>query len=321
MDIAAPLSLIAERLEGWIQGFIALLPNLAVALLLLVMGWIVARFVRRGVERTMTRRTGNAELAHLTGLMVGALVVLGVGFVALGILQLDKTVTTLLAGVGVLGLALGFAFQDTVENLISGVALAINQPFSEGEAIKVADDVALVEQIGLRSTVLQHVDGPLMFLPNSQIFQNKILNFSRARGRRIEIEFGVSYADDLNHARELALGAVQDVQGVDPEEETECYWREFGGSSINGSLRFWLSPEATGRLVHARSEVIVNLKNTFDQAGISMPFPVRTLDFGVEGGLGLTQVAAQAGWTTGTDKPASADAPTQDRPGGGRDAA
>ncbi len=295
MDVQQPVELVQSRIEGWLEALIQNLPNIGVALVLLIAGWFVARGVRMAVRRGAVRYTDNTDLIRLAGTVAGVVVILGAGFLALSVMNLEKTVTTMLAGAGVIGLALGFAFQDTAANFISGVAMAIRKPFDEGDLVEIGDDLASVERIELRTTVLRRLDGPKVMIPNKTVFQNRIVNYSEGDGRRIELEVGVSYADDLENARKVALESVQRLDCVAEDRPIEFYWKEFGGSSINGVLRFWIDRAVMSHFLDARSEAVMSLKKAFDEADITIPFPIRTLDFGIEGGRTLDEVVDRFG--------------------------
>lgn len=129
----------------------------------------------------------DALVAALPNIVAAALIVLG----------LSKTVTTLLAGVGILGLALGFAFQDIAENFIAGVLMAFRRPIYIGDLIESNDFVGTVEEINLRTTVIRTADGKHVLIPNSEVLQNSIVNFSRSSELRVDLACGVSYGDDL----------------------------------------------------------------------------------------------------------------------------
>lgn len=278
MEVQEPLDLVLTRVQGWVEAFVQSLPNLAVAILVLFVGWIAARGVRKGIRKAALRYTENHDLVRLAGTVAGVAVIAGFGFVALSVMNLEKTVTTLLAGAGVVGLALGFAFQDTAANFISGIAMALRKPFDEGDLVQLGEDLAIVERIDLRTTILRRLDGPIVIIPNKTVFQNRIVNYSAGNGRRVELPIGVSYSDDLDQARQVALDAVPSFEGVDEDRAAEFYWTEFGGSSINGMLRFWLNREGMADFLRARSEAVMSLKKAYDDAGISIPFPIRTLE-------------------------------------------
>jgi small conductance mechanosensitive channel len=277
--VQAPLQLVRERLVDWAEALVRNLPNVVVALFVLFVGWVLARSVRGVVNRWVVRHTSNPDLTRLAATFASFFVILAAGLVALSVLNLERTVTTMLAGAGVVGLAIGFAFQDTAANLISGVAMAMRKPFLEGDLVEVGTDLAIVERIELRTTSFRRLDGPTLLLPNKSVFQNRIVNYSSGRGRRIELGVGVSYGDDLGVARDAAIGAVKSLQAVDSRREVAFYWTGFGSSSIDGILHFWIQEESMGPFLAARSEAVGAIKRAFDSAGITIPFPIRTLDF------------------------------------------
>lgn len=269
-----------EKLSGWAEQIVLMLPNFLLAVLAVVFFGVLSRFVRKGVVRLFTRITDNQPIANVLG-SISRVAVVALGLlVALNVLHLEKTVTSLLAGVGVLGLALGFAFQDTAANFVSGLYMAIRRPIDVGDIIEVAGQLGTVERIELRSTVLKTLDGLSVFIPNKEIFQGVVVNYTRTDERRVEVVVGVSYSEDLEEVRKLTLACVEGIEGLDTSRNVEFFYTEFGDSSINFSLRFWLAVARQPNWLEARSEAIIRIKRTFDEAGISIPFPIRTLDFG-----------------------------------------
>ncbi len=278
------------KLESWVEALILLLPNIVGAVVVVVVFALLARLVRRGVVRLMGRVSPYTQVNNLLATLayVG---VLAVGlFVALGILGLSKTVTTLLAGAGVIGLALGFAFQDIAANFISGVLLSIRRPFTEGDVLETNDFTGIVEKINLRSTLIRTFQGQIVIIPNKEVFQNPMVNFSRLGRRRVDVSCGVAYGDDLEKAKTLALGAIREIDYRDTAQDPDLYYTEFGDSSINFTVRFWVDFKKQTDFLCAQSDAIMNVKKAFDENGITIPFPIRTLDFGVVGGEKLNEV-------------------------------
>lgn len=163
MDIRNSSELILEKLEAWIRGFFAMLPNLALAILIVFIGYLIARLVRNLIAKGMRRVTGHDALLSLVTTTVYIAIILVAFFIALGVLQLDKTVTSLLAGAGILGLALGFAFQDIMANFMSGVIMAIRTPFYEGEIIESQEKMGVVQKMTLRATIIRSFEGPIPY--------------------------------------------------------------------------------------------------------------------------------------------------------------
>lgn len=293
MNLEQTLANLLDKLTGWIESFILLLPNLVVALLIVVAAWIAAKVLRKVVRRVMDRVSSYHQVNNLLA-TVAYVLALAVGtFVALGVLDLDKTVTSLLAGAGIIGLALGFAFQDIAANFISGILLSVRRPFQEGDFIETNGFNGIVEEINLRTTLVRTFQGQIVLIPNAQVFQNPLTNYSRTGSRRVDLSCGVAYGDDLEHARTVSVDAIKELDFVDASKPVNFFYNEFGGSSINFILNFWIDFEKQPDFLHAQSEAIIQLKKALDDGGLTIPFPIQTLDFGVVGGVNLNEVLPQ----------------------------
>ena len=288
-DLNEAVELLWGKLEGWGADIVLMLPNLFVALVLLIITFWVAGFVKRSLERVINRFSHSAALNNLilTLLYIGMLLV-GFFFV-LTVLNLDRVVISLLAGVGIIGLALGFAFQDIAANFISGVIIAVQKPFGVGDNIETNDYFGTIERISLRTIDIRQVTGELVKLPNKMVFENPLTNFSVYGTRRIDLEVGVSYAEDLEQVQQVVSEALQDVKNRVKTRDIEVMFDEFGDSSINLKARFWVTYSRQVDYVGAKSDAIIRIKKAFDANDILIPFPIRTLDFGIKGGEKLTE--------------------------------
>jgi small conductance mechanosensitive channel len=289
MNLANAWSLLIRKLAGWGRALFLSLPNLLVAFLALIAFWILARLVRNLVQRLLKRVSHSEQVNWLLSQALYLAILLTGTFVALGILGLDKTVTSLLAGAGIITLALGFAFQDIAANLMAGIYLSVRRPFRRGQLIKTQDYFGTVHEVNLRWTEIYTQQGQLVLIPNKQVFENPIMNYSALGRRRVDLELGVSYGADLEKVREVAIRAVEGVSTRLPERQVELFYEEFGESSINCIVRFWVSFSKQADYLEARSEAIERIKQAFDAEGIKIPFPTRTLDFGgKEGQISLS---------------------------------
>ena len=287
------ISIVTGKLTGWLEKAIALLPNLVIAIVIVVIFVLLARLAKYAFKKIFKKSHGTNMNLMMIGSNIAYLFVITMGvFIALSVMNLDKTVTSILAGAGVIGLALGFAFQDTASNFISGLFIAFRKPFNKGDFIETQDYLGTVRAINLRSTVIETVHGLEVIIPNKEVYQNAITNFTSTKRRRVDISVGVSYADDLDLAEKLAIEAVKDIKNIDQDRDNPIsfIYNEFGDSSINFSIRIWLVESAQSTYLAARSEAIKNIKKSFDENGISIPFPIRTLDFGIQGGEKLNEV-------------------------------
>ncbi|WP_342645385.1 mechanosensitive ion channel [Mucilaginibacter sp. CSA2-8R] len=285
MNIDRAYQLITDKLSLWLRELVRLLPNIALAVIILIVGFLIARSVSGAIKKLLRRFIHNQTLDNLFGSFL-YIFLLGVFiFIALSVLQLDKAVTTILAGAGIAGLALAFAFQDIAANFMSGVLISIRRPLSEGDVVKIKDYMGKVEEINLRDTVIRTFQGQMVIVPNKDVFQNPIENFSLLGKRRFDLNVGISYGDDLEKVRTVTLQAVQDLPGLCPDEQTTFFFREFGDSSINFVLRLWVDSPEQPAYLQVGSEAIVRIKKAFDDHDIMIPFPIRTLDFGIKGGV------------------------------------
>lgn len=278
------VELLWGKLEVWGKQAILLLPNILLAILVIVITFVVARLIRTWLEKIVGRFSHSAALNNLT-LTILYIMMIGFGFfLALNVLGLDKIVVSLLAGVGILGLALGFAFQDIAANFIAGVIIAVRKPFRVGDMIETNDYSGVIERITLRTIDIRQTTGEMVWLPNKMVFENPVTNFSVRGTRRIDLEVGVSYAEDLEQVQQVVIEALQEVKNRISTRDIEVMYDAFGDSSINFKARFWITYKRQVDYVSAKSDAIIRIKKAFDANNILIPFPIRTLDFAIKGG-------------------------------------
>ena len=281
---------VIDKLMGWGNDALGMLPNAVVALLVMVVAWFVARAVGNLVRRGLSRVTHNAQLRSVVGI-AARLGVWGIGlFIALSALHLDKAVTSLLAGLGVVGVALGFALQDIAANFMSGVMMAVRRPFRIGDVVDTQGVKGTIEAVDLRATSIRQPTGELVLIPNRKIYSDKIVNISSDGRIRIDLEVGVSYAADLEQVESVTRDVLEGLSSRLEDTDVDVMFTGFGGSSINLVARFWTSMEKPRDGVAARSEAVMAIHSAYDEHDITIPFPIRTLDFGIEGGERLDSV-------------------------------
>lgn len=278
IQITDLIAFLSAKFQVWYKAALDHIPNFILAVVVLVLFTFVSRYVRHLVARIMTRVSDNVSLVTMVATL-SRMAVLAVGlFFALGILGLDKTVTSLLAGAGVVALAVGFAFQDLTANFISGTFITIQRPIQVGDVVQTNGYFGKVKSINLRSIIIDNFSGQEIEIPSKEIFQNPITNFTKSGERRMQLDCGISYGDDLQLVQDIAVQAVQSLEFVRDDKPVELHFTEFGDSSINFLIWFWIKQEVAGPPL-AKSEAIKAVKIAFDQNGISIPFPIRTLEF------------------------------------------
>ena len=265
------------------------MPNMAFAAVILVVGFFLSKWVKKGILKIFHKVIHNDTLDSLFTSIIYVFLLGIVCFTALSVLNLGKVVTTALAGAGILGLALAFAFQDIASNFMSGIFISIRKPLQINDIVKIKDYMGIVSQINLRDTVIKTFQGQMVIIPNKDVLQNPIENYSLLGKRRMDLNLGVSYGDDLEKVKMITLKAVEDMEGLTGDKK-EIFFQEFGDSSINFVLRLWVSSPHQVEYLQVRDQAILQIKKAYDANNIMIPFPIRTLDFGIKGGVPLNDI-------------------------------
>ena len=277
MNIYEAVHLIHQKILLWLKEAVSHVPNLLIAILVVVLFGAASGYIKKAVMRLMSRVTGNASLVNLTSSFL-RLFVIAIGiFVALNILGLNQAVTSLLAGAGVIGLVLGFAFQDLTANFLSGAFIAIQQPIRVGDVVETNGYFGMVKAINIRSTIIDNFGGQEIEIPSRDIFQKPIVNFSKSNERRMQLNCGVSYDDDLQKAQDVAMAAIKSLPFLQPGKPVEFHYQNFSDRSITFLMWFWIDQVQAGP-PQAMSDAIKAIKKAFGENGIVIPFPIQTLE-------------------------------------------
>ncbi len=268
------INILLQKLQQWYVLFIKMLPNIVLAIVMMAIFIFAAKFLRRLTSKIMLRLSGKASgtyvvstIVYLTTIFVGL-------FFALDILQLDKAVSSLLAGAGILGLALGFAFQDLSSNLISGIYITFKKPFEVGHTVETNGFIGNIEDIQLRSTTIRTFSGLHLMIPNKDIFQKPMINYSLTPYRRIEINMAVSIDSDLEKVVTISREAVEKIDYLFKEKPVEVYYTDMGEGSVKISVWLWISNHLPPGFMVARHDALINLASTYKQHNISLIAPI-----------------------------------------------
>lgn len=270
-----------EELQGMARAAVEMLPNIAIALVVLVVTAIVAR-IAVGLSGRLTNR---AHIRNDLKQLIRTLIKLAVWIVgvllALTILVPGFTFGGMVAGLGIGAVAIGFAFQDIFENFLAGVLIMLREKMQIGDEIEAEGVDGKVERITLRETHIRQFSGELTIMPNSMIFKNAVKIFTDPGKRRFQVMVGVSYDADLEQAQKVIKDAVASVEGIMPEKGAEAYAREFGASSVDFLVRWWVDTRQNS-LFTVHNDVVFAIKKALDDAGIEIPYPYMTHTFAEE---------------------------------------
>jgi small conductance mechanosensitive channel len=238
-DMEKWIVLIRGKLENWLELFITMLPNLLLSILVAVLFFFVAKFLRRGMYRLLLKVSHKPAVSGLfSSIFYFIILFLGL-FISLQILNLEKTIASLLAGAGIIGLALGFAFQDLTANFISGVFIIFRKPFDVGNVIDTNGFTGIVEEIQLRSTTIRTAQGLHIMLPNKEIFQKPITNYSLSGKRRIDVVLtlpGKSDIKDIELRIQNALAEIPEVK----DDKSQVLFTDYNGDTIKMEVHSWI---------------------------------------------------------------------------------
>ena len=216
-------------------------PRLVVALLVAAITLFVAGRLQHLVEVITRRARGPSSLAELLGRAVSiAVLVLG-GLFVLNVLQLGPAVFSFIAGLGIVGLILGFALQDIARQFASGVLLLTLRPFEVGEEIRVKEFQGAVVDVRMLSIVLRSDDGREVLIPNADVYTNPIINFSRYGLQRNAVTLTLPAGEGLDAARARLLEALRAVEGVASEPAPEVVFTEIVDARVRAEARFWVN--------------------------------------------------------------------------------
>lgn len=307
MNPSDMIQLVIDKLQTWLELAIQLLPNLVLAIVVMVIFGLAARVARRVLANVLGTYSDNLAVNRiLTNIVYIAIIAFGL-FTALGILNLNKTVTSLLAGAGVIGLALGFAFQEIASNFIAGIFIAFRKPYKIDDIVEISNFVGTVSSIDLRTTSIITFQGLEVMVPNKTMFTEPFINYTTTPRRRIDLKVGVSYGDDLEKVLKVSKEALENVPDRIRDEDIGIWFEEFGASSINFVAQIWIQYPGDNSFLKARSAAVMNLKKAFDENGITIPFPIRTLDFGIKGGERLAETLGANSGNRGSSKQGQSD--------------
>lgn len=269
-----------DKLLGWFNAIIENIPNFILAVLVLIASYYAARHISRFVRKLVVKRVEQHSIANAISRVTTVIVVAFGLFIALGVLNLGKALTSLLAGAGVVGLAIGLALQGTLANTFAGLLLSFRKRIKIGDWVETTGFSGEVMDINLKDFTLKEADNNIVIIPNKTILDNPLKNYSLTTRMRIFLECGVGYESDLEEVEKLTRETIANTfDQVESAEDVEFYYTEFGDSSINYLCRFWIEADSILEKLKAKTRAIIEIKKAYDKAGVNIPFPIRTVQF------------------------------------------
>lgn len=260
-----------DKLQSWLEGGFEIIPNFVLAVLILVLAHFIVKLFKRKGERVVGKVSNNLTVGKLIIRFVAISIFIIATFVALGILHLDKTVTSLLAGVGILGLAFSFAFQHMAANILSGVIISVRSTVQEGDLIESNGQFGNVLEVGLRATKIVNVKGQHVDIPNRLVMDNPLVEYSQTNFRRIDVVGKMNFSEDLSAIRAIVEKEMSTFDFIYAEKAPNMVFNELDFEKVNFTLRVWMNfTNVDGEFLNARSACIERLAKVFTEQQIEI---------------------------------------------------
>ncbi len=271
---------VTEKLLNWMNSLIEGLPNFALAIIVMVAAYFIAKYATKIVHNLTSRKVKQRSVINMISKLTSVVIITAGIFLALGILDLSKTLTSLITGAGILGLVIGLALQGTLSNTISGIVISFREKIQIGNWVETNDFAGEIMDINLNNFTLKETDNNIVIIPNKTILETPMKNFSLTPYIRITVDCGVEYKADLEFVEKLVKTTLTNTfKRIDDNKPPEFFFTEFGDSSINFKCRFWIEGTRNVQKLEATNKAIIAIKKAFDAEGINIPFPIRTLEF------------------------------------------
>jgi small-conductance mechanosensitive channel len=256
-----------QRLLTQLVEFI---PSLLAALIIIFAFWLLFSMTRGSLKALLHRAGLHETLVRMLIDNVYRFAILIFG-VVMAADQIGFNMGAALAGIGVVGVAVGFAAQDTLANIISGFLIFSDKPFTVGEWVRVAGQYGQVKEITMRTTRIRTRNNTYVVIPNKKIIDEVLVNHSKHGATRVDVPVGIAYKENILKAREVILAAVKDLDQVLKDPAADVVVKELGGSSVNLDVRVWIDDASHEQPAYFR--VMEASKLAVDEAGIEIPYP------------------------------------------------
>jgi small conductance mechanosensitive channel len=275
----AEISAVWDKIQSMIDGFIVLLPNMVLALIVFAIFFFVGRAIKRVVRRLTRNRRQARNLGLVLGRLAQGITVLVGLFVALSIVIPTFRAGDLVQLLGISGVAIGFAFRDILQNFLAGILILLTEPFQIDDQIVFKNFEGTVENIETRATTIKTYDGRRIVIPNAELFTNSVTVNTAFDKRRMEYDVGIGYGDDLDRAKQLILEAMHSIDEVLKDPAPDALLLELAGSSVNIRARWWITPPRRIDDLRSRDKVLSAIKKKLTANGIDLPFPTQQILF------------------------------------------
>lgn len=266
-----------QKFSDWGDVFVKSLPTILTAIIFMLLVFILSGFVRKIAVRLLRRKDANPAISTVMGSFFSIIfITIGI-FITLGILGLNQTVTSLLAGAGILGLILGLALQDTLSSAIAGIIMANRKSYKVGDFVESNGFLGTIVELNLRNTTIRQTTGSDVKIPNKLVLNSPLINYTLTGERRVDISVGISYNEDLKRIELIIRDAFKQVN-YNTNRELEIFFTDLAAGSIKILIRFWILKFKQVDHLGAQSEGVIAVKKAFEENKVVIPYPIHLVD-------------------------------------------
>lgn len=267
-----------KEAKSLLERFNKALPTLAIVILILILTWIISRLFFKFINKILSKRIDSPFIQSLSAKLL-TLPLLLIGFyLVMRISGMSQLATTIIGGTGLMGLILGIAFRDIVENFLASVLISVQRPFRISDIIEVDGCHGVVQNVTTRGTVIMTLEGNYIQIPNSTIYKSTITNYTANPKTRGEFIVGIGYTDNISQTQALIKQLLSNHVAVIKDPEPQVLVENLAASTVNLIVYFWIDNRQHSRQ-KVRSALLKQTKLELDKAGISMPDEAREVVF------------------------------------------
>ncbi|MCG2418683.1 mechanosensitive ion channel family protein [Aequorivita sp. F47161] len=278
--LQTPTETIHESLENYYAEFLKVLPRIALALLVIILGVLLAQLLTNFYKRRFQQKSEDPLMSKFLAQAVKIILIIIAIMLALKVAGLDGIATGLLTAVGGGAIILGFAFQDIGKNFLAGIILAFNRPFNINDTIKVDDIFGKVKELSFRYSHIKTFDGRDIYIPNSDVLTKPVENYTADGFYRVDFTVGIGYEDDIVAAKKVIQEIIDanDELIRDKEHENFVIEDELAASTVNLKVFFWVDTLDYRRASRVlRGLVIRQVKEELFKRGFNLPADIKEL--------------------------------------------
>ncbi len=260
-----------EKIDTWLDGFVRILPNVLIAVGLFIAMFYIARWIGSFVRKQLKKRN-RSNFGEVLGSFTKWILIIFSFAICITIIAPSLSFGDLIGGLGVSSVAIGFAFQDILQNWLAGILILTRQPFRIGDEIEVNGMKGRVDRIETRATVITTYDGIDIVVPNNDIYTNAVKVITAHDFIRSQYDLGLGYDQPYDEAVKILRETLQGIEGIAQDKPIDILNWDQADSWMTIRMRWWTDSKR-GNVVKTFSEVIAKTQHAMDDAGIDLPFP------------------------------------------------